>query len=885
MAVLWRCILVFATLLAAGPRLWAASTAEARAFNPATGLFGMGFYDQAEIAFSNFVQTYSNSTRLPEAILYQAEARIELTNYAGAIALLSANQAKAGTNADQYLFWLAQAHFLQGDYPEARDSFAKLVAQFPASSRCLEAGIGEVVARMRLRDWPGAIEALQRADGVFQKAVRAQATNDLVSTGYLLLGEAHLAQKDYPAAKAAVQPLSELPLAPATAWQRQYLLCRLQVAEGEDEAALQDSTSLITLATNVAQPKLVAQSISFQAGLFERTGRTNEAVAAYQRNLAGNVPDELQRQALRKVIDLSLARNHIAEAAQALQRFVDRYPQAHSADVALLTLGEFRLRQWVTGQDTNAVPIATTNAPATTNFLELALRSLQDLTNRFPLSPLRGKAHLDLGWCFWLTTNLPESQANFQTAAERLPFSVEQATAYFKLADSELGQTNYAGAITNYKAVVAKFGALPEVATNLFEQALYQIVQAGIAGDYLAEATNALAKLLAWYPIGFHADSALLLAGLEITRQGDPARARRMFADFAKAAPNDPMRPAVELAIARTYEQENQWTNALHQYDVWLLTYTNSAFRPQAEFYRAQATSRVGDETNALACFTNLVAEFPTNSLTPLAQMWVGDYYFQRGAFVEAEKSYRWIFQTNWLASDLTYQAQMMAGRAAFARQAWGEARGYFTNLYNTVNCTEDLRIQALLAYAGCLVSQDSTNKTADFQQAIESCKRICDLYPTNRLAPLAWGERANALLQYAKSSQQYDDVTNGFQQVILSTNAEVAARSQAKVGLAITLEKQADLAAGTNQTALLNAALSNCLEVFIGSNLREGEESAAFWRKEAGVQAGRLAEKLQQWDQAKKVYEQLKNLVPALSTTLDTSIRRCEEHRAGSGT
>jgi tetratricopeptide (TPR) repeat protein len=879
--VLRRWLLVLAMLLATGPRLWAASAAEARTFSAATNLFSLGFYGPAETAFGNFALAYSNSTHLAEAVLYQAEARIEVTNYAGAIALLSAHQARAGTNADQYAFWLAEAHFRAGDYPVARDGFARLVAEFPASSRRLEAGIGEATARMKLRDWPGAIEALQRPDGVFQETVRAHATNDLVASGYLLLAEARLAQKDYAAAEAALQPLSELRLSPTTAWQRQYLLCQLKLARGENELALQDSTNLITLATNAAQPKLVAQSISLQAGLLEQAERADEAIAAYQKNLSASAPEELQRQALQKVTDLCLAQNKTADAARALQQFLDRAPHAHSADTALLTLGELQLRQWVTGQDTNTAPITTTNAPATTNSLDLAIKSLRDLTKGFTNSPLLGKAYLDLGWCFWVRTNLTESQRNFQAAVQRLPFSADQAAAYFKLADCDFQETNYDGVITNYAAVVAKFGALPEVETNLFEPALYQTVRAGVAKGDLAVATNALAKLLAWYPNGYHTDRALLVAGLGITRQGDPAKARTMFSDFAKAAPNDPKLPEVELAIARTYEDENQWTNALQQYDAWLRTYTNSDLRPQAEFYRAQATYRIGDETNALACFTNLVAEFATNSLTPLAQMWVGTYYYDRGAFVDAEASYRWIFQTNWPASELTYQAQMMAGRAAFARQDWLDARGYFTNLYNNTACPEDLRIQALLAYAGCLVSQDSTNKAADYQQAIESCKRICDLYPTNGLAALAWGEMADALLQYAKSSQQYDDVTNAFQQVILATNADVAARSQAKVGLAIALEKQADLATGTNQTALLNLALNHCLDVLVGTNLRESEQPALFWQEKAALEAGRLAEKLRQWDQAKKVYEQLKGMVPALGATLDSSIRRCEEQRA----
>ena len=116
MAVPCRWILVLTTLLAAGPRLWAASSAETRAFNAATNALRLGFYDRAEAAFVSFAQTYTNSTHLADVILYQAEARIQQTNYNGAIELLLAHQGGAGTNADQYLFWLGEAAFRKGEF-------------------------------------------------------------------------------------------------------------------------------------------------------------------------------------------------------------------------------------------------------------------------------------------------------------------------------------------------------------------------------------------------------------------------------------------------------------------------------------------------------------------------------------------------------------------------------------------------------------------------------------------------------------------------------------------------------------------------------------------------------------------------------------------------
>ena len=891
MVWLRRWLLLLSILFVALPRLFAASSAETRAFNAATSAFELRFYDRAEAAFANFALVYTNSPRLAEAILYQAKARLQQANYEGAIALISAHQAAAGTNADRYLFWLAEANFRKGDFPAAAAAFANLVRDFPGSSRRLEAGIGEATARAKLADWPAVIRLLDQTNGFFQAAVRAQTTNELVWRGYLLLGEAELAQQDYLAAEAALAPLAPVSLTPDIGWQRQYLLCRIQLAAGRAEQALDSSSHLLALATNTARRDLIAESAAFRAALLERMGKPDEAIAAYQKNLADGVPPERQRQALWKVAELSLAQNKNAEAARVLKRFLDQFPAASSADLALLTLGEVRLRQFMTGQDTNALALTSTNAVSDTNALPSALDCLQEFIKRFPTSALYGMAQLDRGWCYWLQTNLPESQVAFQAAAQRLPPSTNQATAFFKLADVQFLQKDFAAAITNYQAVIDKFGGLPAVVTNLWEPALYQIVQAALAAGDLTAATNALARILAWYPEGFHADRALLLTGQEIGRRGDPARARNMFLDFARAAPNAPLLPQVLLAVARTYEQQDDWTNAIQVYGQ-CLALTNCGVRPQAEYFRAQATYRAGDVTNALALFTNFVAQYRTNELAPRAQMWVADYYFRAGLFMQAEPNYKMVFRNtnDWPVSELTCQAQMMAGRSAMERSDWGAARGYFTNLYKLADCPTDLRIQALYAYGDCFMSQDSTNKPADYQVANNIFTRIYEAYPTNALAALAWGGKANALFQYAKSLPQsgdllaaYGDVSNAFQQVILAPNAPVAARSQTKVGLAITLEKLAEQTSATNRTALLTLALTHCLDVFDGNSiLRDNERPDLFWQKEAGLQAGRLAESLQQWAQAIKIYEALAQLIPSARAKFDNNILRCKGRLSG---
>jgi TolA-binding protein len=892
MPVLCRWILLLTLLPAGGPRLWAASAAD-RAFDAAVKAFQDTFYARAEAQLADYCQKFPASPRLAEAILVQAQARIELTNYAGAIELLTASQGKAGTNADQYLFWLAQARYRKGDYGAACDAFAKLVKEFPASSRCLEAALGEASACSALAsedpaEWQRVIGLLQQTNGVFQSAARTNAGSDLVPRGYLLLSEAQFATKDYHAAEETLQPLAKRPLSPKLAWQSQYLLCRIQLADGRTNAALAGTTNLLAAAANAAQTNLLAESAAFQAGLLERLGHTNEALAAYQKNLAEGIPAERQRQALLKIAELSLAQDNIPQATQMLEKFLGQYPEAASADLALLTLGELRLRQYEAEAGTKQLAPAVTNAPAATNVLQLALASFDTLVRKFPQSPLFGKAQLDLGWCYGRQGRLAEAQAAYEAAVARLPASKDLATAYFRLADAQFRQTNYPAAIKSYQAIIEKFADLPEVRTNLFEPALYETVRAGLAAGDLATTTNALQNLMARYPAGLSAARAVLLTAQDLRRQGDPASARKLLEDFHKAAPDAPLRAERRFAVAATWEQENKPVEAIAQYDELLAGVTNHEAQPRAEYYRAWDTSQAGRDTNALTLFTDIVARFRTSEFARLAEMWVADYYYRIGEPVAAESNYQALVQnTNWPPDDLTYQAQLMLGRTAVARQGWKDAKDYYTQLYNNTNGPSlDLRYQALFEHALALmrvVDPADTNRLANLEQATIALGRICNEYPTNKMAVRAWGERANCYLQWALARQQFDSLTNAinaYQHVLDSPQADVALRSEAKVGLAVTLSKWADQKTGKERTALLEQALNHCLDVVYGRILRDDERLDPFWTKEAGVKAFELADSLQAWSQEVRLYERLTNSIwPELPPTLVKRAAKAREN------
>ena len=886
MAFVCRCVMLWLVLMAAEAWSLAASAPtppeDQAAFRTADKFFQDGFFKQAEAEFARFAQRYTNSPLLSEAILYQAQARIKTGNYAGALELLNAHQAQAGKRADEYLFWTAESLSQKGDTKPAAEAFGKLAREFPGSPRRLEAAIREMTERVRLDEWSGVLSSLQDTNGIFQASVRAGLTNEMVARGYLLLSEGHLRQGNFGPAEDALHHVEPLILNPRLSWQRQFLFCRVWSLSGRPEQALQGTTNLLSLAANLGQPGLRADGVMMQAELLEQLQRPGEAMRIYEKNLACDIGADKQRQALLKVTAIAQSLNTLSNATKSIEQFIAQCPAAECVDLALLTLGELRLRLHESGAPFIPAPAGTNSSAAATNYLQLAMGAFEDLAHRFPQSSLSGKAQLDLGWCLWQAGQVQSSLLAFQAAVQKLPQSPEQAVAWFKLGDAQFSLTNFPAALISYEAVVDKFAGFAEVTNTLFEPALYQQVRAGMAAHDDRAVTNALSRLLAWFPNGFHTDRAVLMAGPDIGRS-NPLGARTLFSEVEKNGPDSPLLPELELAVARTYEQEGNWAEAINRYGSWILRFTNHPGMVRAEYSRAVACFRARQDTNAFVYFTNLLARFPTNALAPQAQWWVAGHYFRLGDMQAAEQNYQSLYQ-NWPATEISYQARMMAGRSAFERHGWHDAWDYFTKLVQDTNCPPLLRAQAWCALGDTFISQDSTNKLADYKDALNAFDQVFLCCPSNYMAALALGKKANCLLQCAESTQDYLTVSNAFEQVLGAPQADVKARSIALVGLGLTLEKLGKLQTGAAQTAILEEALNRYLEVFYldPKFLRAGEEPDAFWTRKAGLSAGQLAESMKLYSQALNIYLRLKDLFPPLKLESKIDALRAQTQQLG---
>ena len=345
-----------------------------------------------------------------------------------------------------------------------------------------------------------------------------------------------------------------------------------------------------------------------------------------------------------------------------------------------------------------------------------------------------------------------------------------------------------------------------------------------------------------------------------------------------KQFPRSPLAPQVQLSIARTYREEYDTVNAARTYDDWVRRFPTNSARADVEFERAWSNYQAG-VTNALQLFTNFVATFPAHSNAPLAQLWVGDFFFNQGQFDKAEESYQRLFQnTNWLVPDLKYQAHLSAGRAAFYRQDYKSATNYFISLINDERVPRSLQAECFFALGDTYLNagQDGVPIATDpYGDAIIAYSRITNNFPTNRLAAVAMGAIGNCHLQRAeklKDPKHLELAADAYLRAMSWPRAEAAARTLAEVALGVVREKQ----------GRVKEAAENWGNVFYQKQLRPEETPDLRQVQEAGRQLARLREEQQDWAGAILIYQRMQQMFPSRRAALEQRVERARQMLSG---
>jgi TolA-binding protein len=841
-------------------------------YSVGTNEFADGQWLAAEATFSNFVADFAGSPLRANAVLYLARSRIELSNCAGALELLK-REMPNGKLAPDFVYWMARAYYGNGEYSNALERCDFLLTNFHAGPPLpLRATLLQARSLASLTNWAGVTNLLTDPGGVFQSAIRSGQSDADVVDGFFLLGEAFLGQKEYAQAEAVIGKTAANSLSLDLKWLRQDLLCRALLEEGRLEEALEGSSNLPALAAQAGREQRIAAAF-LMGEIFERTNRISDALGAYSNNLEKSFPPEVKRLALSNSIGLMLQHDQPSNTMRWLDNFIQQRTNDPILDLALFHLGDLQLKAYF------APPQPGTNA--NTNLLYSAMTNLDRVIQGFPESGLFGKACLDRGWCDWARGNYSNAAAHFSAAALRLPLSENHAVALLKLGDACFQQSNYTAATASYNQLLRDYSNAPmaSVTNGLFDLALYQLVQANtILGDEKA-AREAAEHILAWFPIGGHGEESLLLLSEESSKT-NYGEARAVFQRLLEKYPGTPLWPEIQLAIARTYEQEGDWPRVFDIYTNLEASpgFATNALRRQLDFSLALACGKAGMESNALARMSNFVSRFPGDPNAALAQNWIANYHMNRRNYLEADLAYQELCDPKKFANPpayLAWQARLMAGLAAFNHQDLPGASKDFYTVANDTNAPAEFVTQAWFQFGHTEFQQfqkAGTNESL-LTDAISALSKVTNSSPTNSLAALAFGELGNCYMASADLNKSNNAVyTNAvaraiqmYQSLLQDTNdspVDATARSQGEFGLGLIAEWQ-------HQT---QEALRHYGRVLYDPDTRHADPAFV---KDAGVKAAALLEEQKNWPAAERVYQRVREVVPSLGQEMQRNIDR----------
>jgi hypothetical protein len=109
-----------------------------------------------------------------------------------------------------------------------------------------------------------------------------------------------------------------------------------------------------------------------------------------------------------------------------------------------------------------------------------------------------------------------------------------------------------------------------------------------------------------------------------------------------------------------------------------------------------------------------------------------------------------------------------------------------------------------------------------------------------------------------------------------------VAAHNQAQVGLALLIKRTAEGKPAEERSKILRQALDHLLNVVYGAGLN-GQAPDPFYLKKAGMEAGRLAEALDEPGAALELYKRLTDQAPSLRSFWETRISALRQRLAAS--
>lgn len=398
-----------------------------------------------------------------------------------------------------------------------------------------------------------------------------------------------------------------------------------------------------------------------------------------------------------------------------------------------------------------------------------------------------------------------EAARAYGRAAELVPKDSDaRATYAFKQADMWFAGGEMEAAYRGFESFLASYPDHEWVPRAKFHSAV-AMVEGGISSIYPAE--RRLRRLRLEHPESAFAERALLqIAALHRKAKNLP-EARTAYAAYLEQYPEGAYRvdAMVDEAVVRYLDKRFQ--GALSGFDEVIEAFPEHPRTEQARALRGWTLHLLGEEEEARRAGEDFLRSFPESDYVSDVRLWLASLAFNRGAYEEAEEIFVALSGMP-VEAEVRIRARYLAGRAALARKAYAQAQRHFSRVAEDVGRLEGEPSEWLRRYAreALFYQGDALTEMNRFDEAILIFEQVQSRYPDSNLKYAALGRKGDCQFTLgAENPDRYREALHSYRQVVESNTGqrEILLQALYKQGRTLEALERMDEALAAHQAAM----------------------------------------------------------------------------------
>ena len=613
------------------------------AYDLALCTMAMGKYQDAAKEFGAYVQQFKKTAPGPrrlDAMYRQAFCLHKQKQYTQSETLCQAILQSGESRVRIATLELsAENLFLTSKYKAAEAAFATLQKQLPKNeeARQLELAFRVGQCAFYRGNAARAIETLTPLTKNPKTASRPE-----LHEAFLVLGDAQLQKKQYPAAAASLARY--LQISKENLVEARYKHGVALLRAGDNNAAMREFQ---TLANQQKSESTWGQRARFELGqLLYKAKRMDEARQTLTRVRNNkSAPADLAGPAMYLLAWIDLDAKKYEPAARGFDEFISKHGKHELAADAKF---QRALCLQLAGKNEQALAAYRTylnehpTGPNATQARQLSARCLAKADKHSDAKSLLIKLAKDpktcthtvlyeLAWAHRETKQTDDAIAAYRRILKEYPQSDRATAAKAELADMLYLQKDYAQAIVMSKAVLAASDAAPDAKAA----SQYRLGWCYAKCDKPVEAANAFAAYAKAYPNDKATPSALYQAGAAYLELGKTNEGIALFETLVQRVPKHDLTRQTRIRLGQAYAANQQMDKSANAYRTFLQAHPKDELAYLANFGLGWAAESKKRYDEARSYYTK-VANAHDGPTAARSQFQIGETYFAEGKFEKA---------------------------------------------------------------------------------------------------------------------------------------------------------------------------------------------------------------------------------------------------------